>query len=93
MIKLEKGIANISGPSVLVEAEFCCLVRSMKEFCGEEKMKELFELAMMPTEEIDKKTKEIEEELAQCFSEKFKKHLDEVFDSFMERNLYEKKEK
>lgn len=93
MIKLEKGIANISGPSVLVEAEFCCLVRLMKEFCGEEKMKELFELAMTPNEEIDKKTKEMEEKLTQCFGEQLMKHLDEVFDSFMEGNLSEKKEK
>ena len=55
-------------------------------------MKELFELAMTPNEEIDKKTKEMEEELAQCFGEQFMKHLDEVFDSFMEGNLSEKKE-
>ena len=31
MIKLENGIAKISGPPVLVEAEFCCLVSSMKK--------------------------------------------------------------
>ena len=92
MIKLENGITKISGPSAFVEAEFCCLVRSMKELCGEEKTKELFELAMTPNEEIDKKTKEMEEELAQCFGEQFMKHLDEVFDSFMEGNLSEKKE-
>ena len=37
MIKLENGIAKISGPPVLVEAEFCCLVRSMKELRGEKR--------------------------------------------------------
>ena len=92
MIKLENGIAEISGPPVLVEAEFCCLVRSMKELRGEEKMKELFELAMAPNEWIDKKTKEMEEELAQCFGKQFMKHLGEVFDSFMEGKASEKKE-
>lgn len=92
MIKLENGITKISGPPVLVEAEFCCLVRSMKELRGEEKTKELFELAMTPNEEIDKKTKEMEEKLAQCFGEQLMKHLNKVFDSFMEENLSEKKE-
>lgn len=87
MIKSEKGNVHIEGPGLLVEAEFCALIHVMKGIKGEEKTKHLIELALMSDDEMDKKTKEMEEEIAMSFGKAFTEHLDKAFESFAKERI------
>lgn len=87
MIKIEKGIVEIHGLGIFVEAEFCSLIHVMKKQYGEEKTRELFELTMMPIEELKKKAEEKEKTLVGIMGEDFAKKNDEVFDSLFREHL------
>lgn len=91
MIKTEKGIVEMRGMRILIEAEFCSLIDVMKSEYGEEKTRELFELAMMPIEEVDKKVEESREKLVGIMGEYFMKKIDEDFDSLFQMEFGENK--